>query len=139
MKFCPVCKNMFYMRLASSPSSDTLDLYCKHCGYQETADASKKDDVLISRVQSGDGQADYKQYMTKDLKFDPTLPRVRHIKCANSMCPSTDADREIIYLKYDPVRLKFLYFCVTCESFWTTDGSTDKAPVEAVEEEPVQA
>lgn len=133
MKFCDICHNMLYMRLGEG--GESLQLYCKHCSYEETADTNKKDDLLISRVQSGDGQADYKQYMTKDLKHDPTLPRVRHIKCANPTCTSTDANREVIYLKYDPIKLKYLYFCTTCESFWTTDNTASETLDKAIQEE----
>lgn len=120
MKFCPVCQNMLYMRIDGDDAH--LNMYCKHCSYNEQADARNKKDIIISRMETSDGTADYKQYMTADIKHDPTLPRVNHIKCPNSSCTSTDVTREVIYLKYDPINLKYLYFCTTCETFWTTDG-----------------
>lgn len=116
MKFCPVCQNMLYMQLDQDAG---LKLYCKHCSYVEVANVDNVKDVLISQSQRGDGQADYKQYMTPDLEHDPTLPRVRHMECPNKECPSTPDKREVIYLKYDPVHLKFLYFCTACKTFWT--------------------
>lgn len=126
MKFCPICKNMLYMRLGEN--GVTLELYCKHCSFvehiktqQNESSASTSNVIISSSLTGTSGQSDYKGYMTKDLKHDPTLPRVRHIKCANPNCTSTDASRQVIYLKYDNINLNYLYFCITCEQFWTTD------------------
>jgi DNA-directed RNA polymerase subunit M/transcription elongation factor TFIIS len=123
MKFCEICNNMLYMKLGEA---DELVMYCKNCGFNtkpknDATTASSKDVMCVFQSSIGDEQADYKQYMTKDVKYDRTLPRVRHIKCINSKCTSTDADREVIYIKYDQANLKFLYFCCTCETFWKTE------------------
>lgn len=110
MKFCEVCANMMYIRTGT-----TMIMYCKHCSHEASQAES-----LISTVQSGDGHADYKQFLTTDLRYDRTLPRVRHIPCPNPDCTSTDKTREVIYVKYDNVNLKYLYHCCTCDQFWTS-------------------
>jgi len=114
MRFCKLCENWLYPQL---DEESRMVLCCKNCSFSMHPESDE--DACISHT-SGDaaGSTDYRRLMNADIAHDPTLPRVRHIKCANASCPSTDANREVIYLKYDPVALKFLYHCCTCQAFW---------------------
>ena len=56
-------------------------------------------------------------------KLDPTLPRINTIKCPNSNCKSnTDDDekREVIYIRYDDINIKYMYLCAVCDTTWKT-------------------
>lgn len=118
MRFCDVCRNMLYIKLADE---NRLTMYCKNCGLvRHPTKEDREDACAFVQDTSTDETADYRQYMTPDIKHDPTLPRVRHIKCPNGACPSTDDDREVVFIKYDHTHLKYLYFCCTCETFWKT-------------------
>ena len=61
--------------------------------------------------------------------MDPTLPRVSKILCPNSDCKTNhgsskasdspeSGEREIIYLRYDAVNIKYVYLCSTCDTVW---------------------
>lgn len=89
--------------------------------------------------------------VNKYTKLDPTLPRISTILCPNSECPCNrshnatqyanrasiiggeepeeagtpeEADavpREVIYLRYDDIRLKYIYLCAVCNTIWNTE------------------
>ena len=66
----------------------------------------------------------YKQ--NEYTKLDPTLPRTNTIRCPNSNCETNkteNAEREIIYIRYDDTNMKYVYMCSTCDSMWKTDES----------------
>jgi hypothetical protein len=99
--------------------ANDLVMYCKNCNW--TTNSGHEKGMCVYESSAVEEEADYKQYMTKDVKNDHTLPRIRHIKCPNEKCTGTDADREVIYVKYDNINLKYLYFCCDCETFWKSD------------------
>ena len=57
-------------------------------------------------------------------KLDPTLPRIKNMKCPNDKCPTNESEEikgekeipesEIIYLRYDDINMKFIYLCAEC-------------------------
>jgi hypothetical protein len=63
----------------------------------------------------------YKILLNEFTRQDPTLPHVRNIKCANDACNSNGgrgAERDVIYMKYDAVNMKFMYVCNVCGFTW---------------------
>ena len=62
----------------------------------------------------------YKILLNEFTKEDPTLPHIDTIPCPNKGCDTNTKGkpRDIIYLKYDPVNLKFLYICNVCDTQW---------------------
>ncbi len=62
----------------------------------------------------------YKVILNEFTRLDPTLPHVKNIKCPNEECRSNtgSSDRDVIYMKYDAVNLKYLYICNVCEQHW---------------------
>ncbi len=114
MRFCTNCDNMLYVRL---DDNRVLTQYCKNCGHEEQSTT----DAVGAPPGSGAGAgAAVRTALPRasDIVHDPTLPRVNHIRCVNPECASNERDREVIYMKTDPVNLKYLYFCTTCETFW---------------------
>ena len=52
---------------------------------------------------------------------DPTLPRLKNLKCINSECITNQNDEinsDIIYIKYNHENLKYLYICTKCKTSW---------------------
>jgi DNA-directed RNA polymerase subunit M/transcription elongation factor TFIIS len=94
--FCPTCKYYLYL----DQDGKTLRRICRNCGYQEE---DKKGGLVLELT-----------------KQDPTLPHVNSIKCPNSGCESNTSgkERDVIYLKYDAVNLKFIYICNVCNTQW---------------------
>ena len=114
MKFCDGCKNMLYVKIEEK----ILIYYCKNC---KSEDPQPQQSILVIDDNKINNETKCKQYMNKYLSFDPTLPRVNNIICTNTECTKTDKeDNEVIYIKYDPVNMYYLYHCCHCKHFWKT-------------------
>jgi aspartate carbamoyltransferase regulatory subunit len=81
------------------------------------------DNVTISSTQIKQNTQKFTHIINKYTKLDPTLPRINKIKCPNPDCQTntTDEKREIIYIRYDDVNMKYIYLCSTCDIVWKTD------------------
>ena len=58
------------------------------------------------------------------FQLDPTLPYITNktIECVNEDCPSkTTSKKEIKFIKYDEVNLKYMYLCCVCGQKWTNE------------------
>lgn len=121
MKFCEVCDNLLYIKDieikdAEDDETNELTLYCKNCNFTTT----QADPIVIDSQFNNESK--YKQYLTPNIKYDPTLPRVNNITCKNSSCTkSAEQNNEVIYLKYDAKNMNYIYFCVHCEHFWQNE------------------
>lgn len=115
MKFCNFCENMMYISI--DPDNNDLIHYCKNC---DNKIIQKKEDgsILIIDDNQVDDIIKYSQYINKNIKFDPTLPHVNNIKC-NKCNPK---ENDVIYIKYDFINMKYLYFCCNCDTFWKADS-----------------
>lgn len=141
MKFCDKCDNMLYISLRPDEAREgaplELTYSCKHCGFATTAQAESEAAAAraggdpaasaagaVLSTDYADDQTSYKQYATPYLRFDPTLPRSSDIECirGEECSRPKEALREVIYVKYDPVKLKYLYHCVHCSTFWKSGG-----------------
>ncbi len=117
MKFCEFCENMLYVTVAPDKN---LVYYCKNCE-NKVIETKEKGSICVIDDNKIDDVTKYSQYINKYIKHDPTLPRVNNIKCVNEKCKThTDPsiEKEVIYLKYDFVNMKYLYHCCHCETFF---------------------
>lgn len=152
MKFCSVCDNMMYMRLANDESAAAdvvpesaeeappeaapaavaaLRFYCKNCGYAVDASSTDTKGKMLD-TDYKDDQATYSQYATPHIVHDPTLPRVSNIPCPLKGCTRpADVPNEVIYVKYDATNLRFLYYCCHCTRFWKSGQAAAPAAVPA--------
>jgi DNA-directed RNA polymerase subunit M/transcription elongation factor TFIIS len=94
----------------------TLRRVCRNCGFQEEEKGGLVMEIDL-KEKTSEG---YKILMNEFTKQDPTLPHVNTIKCPNAECETNlgDKERDVIYLKYDAVNMKFLYICNVCETQW---------------------
>lgn len=119
MHFCIECQNMYYIRL-STEDSNKLIYYCRNCGHEDSS--LTVDNVNISSIQvKNDSQLNY---INKYTKLDPTLPRIKDILCPNPECTTNTkhTEREIIYIRYDDINIKYIYLCSTCDIVWKIDS-----------------
>jgi DNA-directed RNA polymerase subunit M/transcription elongation factor TFIIS len=120
MKFCPTCRNYLYLDATAS----VLKRICRNCGYQEN---DEKGGLVLETNLKETTSEGYKVLVNEFTKSDPTLPHVDTIKCPNASCASNAgaAKRDVIYLKYDPVNMKFLYICNVegCGTQWKSKSS----------------
>ena len=110
--FCKVCR--YYMYLDQDGS--TLRRICRNCGYQE----EEKGGLILEIDLKEKTSEGYKILMNEFTPLDPTLPHVDTIKCPNQECETNTSgkQRDVIYLKYDTVNMKFLYICNVCKTQW---------------------
>lgn len=115
MKFCNFCSNMLYVSVSDD---NNLIYYCKNCTNKEEIN---KDNGSVCIIDDNkiDDIAKYNYFINTNIKYDPTLPRVNNIECVNKDCTKKkDESNEVIYLKYDFINMKYLYFCTKCDYFW---------------------
>ena len=122
MRFCSECSNMYYISI-SEDDGNQLTYYCRNCGHQDTN--ISVDNVTVSKVQLKKSEQEFSHIINKYTKLDPTLPRVSKILCPNPNCKTNhsaekneEGEREIIYLRYDAVNIKYVYLCSTCDTVW---------------------
>lgn len=115
MRFCNVCDNMLYLQL---DDSNKLTYHCKNCLLEVKAGDDDARTCVLGRNYVDD-ETSYKQFVNRHIRHDPTLPRVNNIPCVNPDCNKpVDVPDEVIFAKYDPVNMRFLYYCNHCETFW---------------------
>jgi len=117
MHFCNICENMYYIKI-DSKDTNKLIYYCRKCGNEDNL--ISKDNVVISKTNLLKNEDKYSHIINEYTKLDPTLPRINKIKCPNGDCKTntSDAKREIIYIRYDDINMKYIYLCSTCDYVW---------------------
>lgn len=119
LRFCAVCNNLLYEQLDGV--NHALMYVCKCCGNVVHEDVSAASaELLVLESNYVDDEIQYRQFVTPYLKDDPTLPRASYIPCIRGDRCTRDPTvaSEVIYVKYDAVKVKFLYHCVHCSAFW---------------------
>jgi DNA-directed RNA polymerase subunit M/transcription elongation factor TFIIS len=113
---------MFYIRI-DSENTNKLIYYCRNCGNEDSTISN--DSVSISKIQIKKSEKEFTHFINKYTKLDPTLPRVNKILCPNPICETNkkDKEREIIYIRYDDVNMKYVYLCSTCDTVWKTEDT----------------
>ena len=117
MHFCSICNNMYYIRI-NNDNANKLVYYCRHCGNEDSLLTT--DNVCVSKTNLTKTEQTFNHIINKYTKYDPTLPRINKILCPNTDCAtnSKDVEREIIYIRYDDINMKYVYLCSTCDNVW---------------------
>ena len=120
--FCKVCRYYLYLQEMDEEEEKSnvkkvLRRICRNCGYQENDEQGGLILEIDLKEKTSEG---YKILMNEFTKNDPTLPHVNTIKCPNAGCDTNTSgkDRDVIYIKYDAVNMKFLYICNVCDTQW---------------------
>ena len=122
MHFCTNCQNMYYIRI-NPENENTLVYYCRKCGNEDTS--LTVDTVCVLKTQIKQNEQSFSHIINKYTKLDPTLPRLNNILCPNSECQTNKkegVDKEILYIRYDDINMKYIYLCVYCDTIWKTDN-----------------
>ena len=85
MHFCSVCNNMYYI---SVTTENELQYYCRNCGNIDNTVASENICVSKLNVKHSTTPQSFSQVVNKYTKLDPTLPRIKTIRCPNDDCIS---------------------------------------------------
>lgn len=124
MDFCKVCQNMYYIKVEDNDCNKII-YYCRKCGDQDDT-AINTSKSILKEVLNSNNESKLNNFVNKYTKYDCTLPRINYIKCPNSSCISNSKDfdsdtKEIIYIRYDNINMKYLYLCSHCEYTWKTE------------------
>jgi DNA-directed RNA polymerase subunit M/transcription elongation factor TFIIS len=111
---------MYYIRI-SAEDTNKLVYYCRNCGHEDSN--LTVDNVTVSKVQLKKSEQQFNHIINKYTKLDPTLPRINRVLCPNPDCATNtaDAEREIIFIRYDDTNMKYVYLCSTCDTVWKTE------------------
>lgn len=117
MHFCNVCSNMYYIRI-NADNPNKLVYYCRKCGNEDSSLAAEN--ICVSKTLIKKSEQSFNYIINKYTKLDPTLPRINNILCPNADCKTNidGKDREIIYIRYDDVNMKYVYLCAECDTVW---------------------
>lgn len=113
MKFCS-CGYYLYLKMVENRMCVRA---CKNCGYsEEESEGSLISETLI-KERASEG---YKIVLNEFTRQDPTLPHLHTMKCPRGECKSNvgSVPKDVIYIKYDPANLKYLYICNVCGEHW---------------------
>lgn len=112
MKFCGVCDNLLYVKIAGGG----VVHQCNYCS-SSYEDGDSRDPIIETNYR--DDRAKYHHLLTPLVHEDPTLPRVSNVACPNEACTRKPGQASsVLYIKYDMVNLRFLYSCSHCRAFW---------------------
>ena len=122
MRFCTTCGNMLYIKITVQ-GENSLVYYCRKCGNEEVN--IDEDNICVSKTTFRKTKAKTSHMVNQYTKLDPTLPRVKNIKCPKLTCESNlkeDAvPTEILYMRYDDQNMKYMYICAVCDHIWKLD------------------
>ena len=120
MHFCSTCNNMYYIRI-DNDDPNKLVYYCRNCGNEDGL--LTVDNISISKSEVKKSEQKFSHIINKYTKLDPTLPRINKILCPNEDCITNtkNHEREIIYIRYDDINIKYIYLCSTCDKVWKTN------------------
>ena len=121
MHFCSVCNNMYYLRIDEN-NPNKLDYYCRNCGHEDKL--LSHDNMCISKTFIKKNNQSFNHIINEYTKLDPTLPRVNTMLCPNSECETNtkNVKKEIIYIRYDDINMKYVYLCSECSTIWQTNN-----------------
>jgi hypothetical protein len=94
-----------------------------------------KEGLCVLKTEIEKGEQKFNHIINPYTKLDPTLPRIKNIKCPNGACPTNEVhgggneghsggakkETDIIYMRYDDNNMKYLYLCTDCDMVWKTD------------------
>ena len=120
MKFCEQCDNMYYISV-NEDDHNKLEHYCRNCKHVDELLASDSMCVLNTNFKNNDNN--YHYIINKYTKFDPTLPHIYNIPCPNEQCKTntSEMNSDVIYLRYDNAKMKYIYICTVCDTNWKTN------------------
>ena len=126
MHFCSNCDNMYYIKLEED-NCNKIIYYCRNCGNSDNNLLNMGKCVLKENISNSNSSNNISSVIiNKYTKLDRTVPRINYIKCPNEICTSNIGDfdvtnREILYIRYDHINMKYIYLCSHCDYTWNTE------------------
>ena len=117
---------VYYCKLCAEEynKSDLEKLKKKSKSEDNQEKETKTDENCVYKQNYQTKNYSYKTFINKNMFKDPTLPRIKDIKCPYEECEANTQgkDKEVIYIKYNTQDMAFLYCCTLCEKKWTSSS-----------------
>tara|TARA_A100001015_G_scaffold195699_1_gene218217 strand:- start:1892 stop:2257 length:366 start_codon:yes stop_codon:yes gene_type:complete len=112
---------MYYVKIDKNDKKHLIN-WCRTCMREEIKELQNNNCIYKNNF-NNDNIISFKDYINSYTHLDPALPRVNNIDCPNKNCIShTESDKkEVIYIKYDNINLKYIYLCCNCKSCWKNE------------------
>ena len=111
---------MYYIMIDSN-NTNKLSYYCRNCGDVDNEETNQEIHCVLHTQLKREEQKSV-HVVNKYVLLDPTLPRIYTIPCPNEGCSTNHVTeptpREVIYIRYDEIKLKYMYMCTTCNHTW---------------------
>lgn len=113
---------MYYISIDQN-DPNKLSHYCRNCGDVDNSEYDTEMNTILN-TQFKKSEQTFQHILNKYTKLDPTLPRIFNVPCPNEGCPTNSEDttkkreRDILYVRYDEDKLKYLYMCTICNHTW---------------------
>ena len=119
MEFCKVCNNLLYLQM------DEDRRLMKHCKCCQTSFEEERKGLRISKAVYSEDDMLFMYHQNPYLRFDPTLPRINNVACPKKDCIGRLENRpnQVIYVKYNPVKMSYFYTCEHCGDIWKSEKS----------------
>lgn len=117
MFFCENDNNMLYIKV----NNKDLKYYCKLCLTEYNLKELEGSTKCIYKQNYNVNKYSYKTFLNDNIFEDKTLPVINNLDCINSQCITNkdkNVKKEVIYIKYNIVDMKFIYFCNHCKTKW---------------------
>jgi len=118
---------MYYLKITED-NENRIMYFCRKCGDNDDNIINDSDSFCVSKTHIKKTTEIYKNIINEYTKLDPTLPRIKNMKCPNEECSSNEEKEEkkenveeypeIIYLRYDNDNMKYIYLCSKCDYTW---------------------
>ena len=120
---------MYYIRIrddiqndVNSETFNSLIYYCRKCGDEDKPEQNSN--VSVYKRQIKKTNQTFNNIINQYTKLDPTLPRINTVLCPNNNCDTNNkeksVEKEIIYIRYDDINMKYIYLCSFCDTVWET-------------------
>ena len=112
MEFCKVCDNLLMLHSKNDDDgNERLVNFCRCCNNEYPVITS--DNTSVFQKNFGKNKKLFNDlFVSKYTKYDPTLPTI------NSPCPKCTRDDDVVFIRTDEEKLKYLYICRACDETW---------------------
>lgn len=123
MEFCNECNNYLITKIANADEEDDvnkiLKYECTNCGYSKNV-MSDNNLVCVYSNNYRNNKLKINNINTSNLEKDPTIPRIKNLKCPQINCGSyKDMQNDILFITIDEDTMTYMYKCNVCNYKWT--------------------
>ena len=87
----------------------------------EAMESAKESEKILKAIEEEEAQAEQEEQAQAQAK--KTSSSLAENEVVNYSNDATKSKREVIYIRYDDINMKYVYVCVYCNTTWKTDNN----------------